>query len=219
MQGSTGVIVPPVGYLERLREICTRHGILLIFDEVITGFGRLGANFAAQRLNVTPDMIVFAKAVTNGAIPLGGVIVDQRIHDALMQGPDQTIELFHGYTYSGHPVACAAGLATLEVMERDGLIARAQALSAVLEHEVHGLRDEPHVVDIRNIGLAAAIDLTPRPDAPGARGRAAFERGIEAGLLLRFTADTVAVAPPFVSTEDEVRHMIGALRTVLRRVE
>ena len=219
MQGSTGVIVPPVGYLERLREICTRHGILLIFDEVITGFGRLGANFAAQRLNVTPDMIVFAKAVTNGAIPLGGVIVDQRIHDALMQGPDQTIELFHGYTYSGHPVACAAGLATLEVMERDGLIARAQALSAVLEHEVHGLRDEPHVVDIRNIGLAAAIDLTPRPDAPGARGRAAFEWGIEAGLLLRFTADTVAVAPPFVSTEDEVRHMIGALRTVLRRVE
>ncbi len=219
MQGSTGVIVPPVGYLERLREICTRHGILLIFDEVITGFGRLGANFAAQQLNVTPDMIVFAKAVTNGVIPLGGVIVDQRIHDALMQGPERMIELFHGYTYSGHPVACAAGLATLELMERDGLVARARALAPVLEEEIHALREEPHVADIRNIGLAAAIDLTPRPDAPGARARAAFEQGIEAGLLLRFTGDTLAVAPPFISTEAEVRQMIATLRGVLRRID
>ena len=219
MQGSTGVIVPPVGYLERLREICTRHGIVLIFDEVITGFGRLGANFAAQQLNVTPDMIVFAKAVTNGCVPLGGVIVEQRVHDALMQGPEQMIELFHGYTYSGHPVACAAGLATLDVMEREGLIGRARDLAPVLEQEVHALRDEPHVADIRNIGLAAAIDLTPRQGAPGARARAAFEQGIEAGLLLRFTGDTLAVAPPFVSTEDEVRQMIARLRGVLRRIE
>ncbi len=219
MQGSTGVIVPPVGYLERLREICTRHGILLIFDEVITGFGRLGANFAAQRLNVTPDMIVFAKAVTNGTVPLGGVIVEQSIHDALMHGPDQSIELFHGYTYSGHPVACAAGLAALEVMERERLIERAHGLAPVLEQEVHALRDEPHVADIRNIGLAAAIDLTPRQGAPGARARAAFELGIEAGLLLRFTGDTLAVAPPFISTEEDVRQMLSALRGVLRRID
>ena len=218
MQGSTGVIVPPLGYLERLREICTRHGILLIFDEVITGFGRLGANFAAQRLGVTPDMIVFAKAVTNGTIPLGGVIVAQGIHDALMHGPEQMIELFHGYTYSGHPVACAAGLATLEVMEREGLIERARLLEPVLEQEVHALRDAPHVVDIRNIGLAAAIDLAPRADAPGARARAAFESGIDAGLLLRFTGDTLAVAPPFISTEAQIREMFASLREVLRRV-
>ena len=218
MQGSTGVIVPPVGYLERLREICTRHGILLIFDEVITGFGRLGANFAAQRFGVTPDMIVFAKAVTNGAVPLGGVIAEQSIHDALMHGPEQMIELFHGYTYSGHPVACAAGLATLEVMAREGLIERARALEPLLEREVQSLRDAPHVADIRNIGLAAAIDLTPRPDMPGARARAAFELGIEAGLLLRFTGDTLAVAPPFISTEAQIQEMIATLRTVLSRV-
>lgn len=218
MQGSAGVLVPPVGYLERLREICTRHGILLIFDEVTTGFGRLGANFAAQRFGVTPDMIVFAKAVTNGAIPLGGVAVRQGIHDALMTGPEHAIELFHGYTYSGHPMACAAALAALEVLESEGLVAAAARLERVLEEAVHTLRGEPYVADIRNIGLAAAIELQPQPGAPGKRVFEAFEKGLDAGLLLRFTGETLAVAPPFVAGEDDVRRMIETLRGVLRRL-
>jgi beta-alanine--pyruvate transaminase len=218
MQGSTGVIVPPVGYLERLREICTRYGILLIFDEVITGFGRLGAPFAAQRVGVTPDIVVFAKAVTNGVVPLGGMIARQDIYEALMRGPEQTIELFHGYTYSGHPLACAAGLATLDVLEKEDLIGRAAQLAQVLEDAVHSLREEPHVGDIRNFGLAAAVELRPREGQPGARGREAFARGVEAGLLLRFTADTIAVAPPFISTEEEIREMVETLRGVLRRI-
>ncbi|HVC31281.1 MAG TPA: aminotransferase class III-fold pyridoxal phosphate-dependent enzyme, partial [Steroidobacteraceae bacterium] len=218
MQGSTGVLVPPVGYLERLREICTRHGILLIFDEVITGFGRVGANFAAQRLGVTPDVIVFAKAVTNGVVPLGGMIARQEIYDALMRGPEQTIELFHGYTYSGHPLACAAGLATLDVLEKDGLIGRAAQLSKVLEDAVHSLREEPHVSDIRNFGLAAAVELSAREGQSGARAREVFARGLEAGLLLRFTADIIAVAPPFISSEEEIRNMVEILRGLLRRV-
>lgn len=217
MQGSTGVIVPPVGYLERLRELCTRHGILLIFDEVITGFGRVGANFAAQRLGVTPDIITFAKAVTNGVIPLGGAIVHQRVYDALMRGPEQGIELFHGYTYSGHPIACAAGLATLETLEKHHLVERSVQLESVLEQAVHSLRDEPHVVDVRNFGLAAAVELAAREGQPGARAREMFERGVEAGLLLRFTADTLAVAPPFISTEEEIRNMVETLRRLLRQ--
>jgi beta-alanine--pyruvate transaminase len=218
MQGSAGVIVPPVGYLERLREICTRHGILLIFDEVITGFGRVGANFAAQRLGVTPDIIVFAKAATNGVIPLGGAIVDRRIYDTLMRGPEGAIEFLHGYTYSGHPIACAAGLATLDALASERLVVRAAQLAQVLEDAVHSLRDEPHVIDIRNFGLAAAVELGARAGQPGARGREAFERGVEAGLLLRFTADTIAMAPPFISGEEEIVNMIESLRSVLRRI-
>jgi len=216
MQGSTGVIVPPVGYLDILREICTRHGILLIFDEVITGFGRCGANFAAQRLGVTPDMITFAKAVTNGVIPLGGVVAHRDIHDAMMTGPERAIEFFHGYTYSGHPVACAAALASLEVLEREHLVARAAELGAVLENAVHSLRDEAHVADIRNFGVAAAVELKPVAGQPGLRAFQAFERGIDAGILLRFTGDTLALAPPFISTDDEIRHMVDSLRGVLR---
>lgn len=219
MQGSTGVIVPPVGYMERLREICTRHGILLIFDEVITGFGRVGANFAAQRLGVTPDAIVFAKAVTNGVVPLGGVIVREDIHDALMTGPDHAIELFHGYTYSGHPLACAAALATLRVMEAQRLVERSALLERCLEDAVHSLRDAPHVIDIRNFGLAAAVELSPRANKPGLRGLEVFERSIDAGLLLRLTGETVAFAPPFISTEAEIRQMVDVLRDVLRVVE
>ena len=218
MQGSTGVIVPPVGYLESLREICTRHGILLIFDEVITGFGRVGANFAAQRLGVTPDIIVFAKAATNGVIPLGGAIAHQSVYDALMRGPEQAIEFLHGYTYSGHPIACAAGLATLDAMAGENLVGRAARLEPVLEAAVHSLREEPHVIDIRNFGLAAAVELRAREGQPGARGREAFERGLEAGLLLRFTADTIALAPPFICTEEEILTMIESLRGVLRRL-
>jgi beta-alanine--pyruvate transaminase len=219
MQGSAGVIVPPVGYLERLREICTRYGILLIFDEVITGFGRTGANFAAQRLNVVPDMITFAKAVTNGVVPLGGVIVRQDVHDALMRGPDHVIELFHGYTYSGHPLACAAGLASLDVMATQNLVARAAELERVLEDSIHSLRDEPHVADIRNFGLAAAVELTPVSGKPGIRALEAFEKGLDAGVLLRFTGDTLAVAPPFISTDDQVREMVEIIRAVLRGLQ
>jgi beta-alanine--pyruvate transaminase len=218
MQGSTGVIVPPAGYLERLREICTRHGILLIFDEVITGFGRLGTNFAAHRFGVTPDMIVFAKAVTNGVVPMGGTIVQQGIYDALMRGPEQAIELFHGYTYSGHPLACAVALATLDVLEKEGLVARSAELAGVLEGAMHSLREEPHVIDIRNFGLAAAVELRARDGQPGARAREVFERGIDAGLLLRFTADTLAVAPPFISSEEQIPNMVERLRDVLREV-
>ena len=215
MQGSAGVIVPPRGYLERLREICTRNGILLIFDEVITGFGRVGANFGAQRLGVTPDMITFAKAVTNGVIPFGGVIVRQDIHDAFMTGPAQAIELFHGYTYSGHPIACAAGNATLTAMEDMGAVARSAALEPVLEQAIHSLQGEPHVADIRNFGLAAAVELTPRDG----RSLEAFERGLDAGVLLRFTGDTLAVAPPFIATPDEIRGMVETLRRVLRDIK
>jgi beta-alanine--pyruvate transaminase len=214
MQGSAGVIVPPRGYLERLREICTRNGILLIFDEVITGFGRVGANFGAQRLGVTPDLITFAKAVTNGVIPFGGVIVRQDIHDAFMTGPAQAIELFHGYTYSGHPIACAAGNATLTAMEEMGAVARAAALEPVLEEAIHSLQGEPNVADIRNFGLAAAVELTPRDG----RTLEAFERGLDAGILLRFTGDTLAVAPPFIATADEIRGMVETLRRVLREI-
>lgn len=219
MQGSAGVIVPPIGYLERLRRICTDHGILLIFDEVITGFGRVGANFGAQRLGVTPDLITFAKAVTNGVVPFGGVIARQEIHDAFMTGPPHAIELFHGYTYSGHPLACAAGNATLAAMEEMGAINRAAELADVLEESIHSLRGEPHVADIRNFGLAAAVELTAREGKPGLRALEAFERGLDAGLLLRFTGDTLAVAPPFIATADEIRHMAQTLRKVLHDIE
>jgi len=219
MQGSAGVIAPPHGYLERLREICTRNGILLIFDEVITGFGRVGANFGAQRLGVTPDMITFAKAVTNGVVPFGGVIVRQDIHDAFMTGPEHAIELFHGYTYSGHPLACAAGNATLRVMEETGVVARSAELERVLEESIHSLRGEPHIADIRNFGLAAAVELTPREGKPGARALEAFEKGLDAGILLRFTGDILAVAPPFIATPEEIRGMVQTLRRVLHDIE
>jgi len=219
MQGSAGVIVPPHGYLDRLRDICTRNGILLIFDEVITGFGRVGKNFGAQRLGVTPDLITFAKAVTNGVIPFGGVIARQDIHDTFMTGPAHAIELFHGYTYSGHPVACAAGNATLTVMEEIGAVARSAELERVLEVEMHSLRDARNVADIRNFGLAAAVELTPRDGQPGMRALEAFERGLDQGILLRFTGDTLAVAPPFIATPEEIRGMVATLRRVLHDIE
>jgi beta-alanine--pyruvate transaminase len=216
MQGSAGVIVPPVGYLERLRELCTKHGILLIFDEVITGFGRMGAGFAAERFGVTPDMIVFAKGVNNAAVPLGGVIVRRDIHDAFMTGPEQLVEFFHGYTYSGHPMAVAAAHATLDVLEAEGMFARVRSLEPVLENAMHSLRGEPGVLDIRNIGLAAAVDLDPIPGAPGVRALKVFERALREGQYLRFTGDTIAVGPPFVSTERELVGMVEALRTAIR---
>jgi beta-alanine--pyruvate transaminase len=216
VQGSTGVIVPPRGYLERLREICTKHGILLIFDEVITGFGRMGEHFGAQRFDVIPDMITFAKGVTNGVIPMAGVIVRDEIYKTFMAGPEEAIELFHGYTYSGHPMAAAVGNATLDLIQEEGLVARARELERVLEGAVHALKGEPGIRDIRNIGLAAAVDLEPVPGNPGARALHVFEAGLRGNHLFRCTGDTIAMAPPFVSTNVEIEKMVDALRNLVR---
>jgi beta-alanine--pyruvate transaminase len=216
MQGSTGVIVPPRGYLKRLREICTRHGILLIFDEVITGFGRLGTPFAADFFDVKPDLITFAKAVNNAAVPLGGVLASEAIYDAFMGGPEHLIEFFHGYTYSAHPLGVAAAHATLDELQESRLIDRAAHLAPVLEEAIHSLRGEPLVADIRNLGLAAAVDVTPVPGKPALRAFQVFEQALSRGLLPRFTGETIALAPPFISTEDEVRNAVEILRAALR---
>jgi beta-alanine--pyruvate transaminase len=216
MQGSAGVIVPPRGYLQRLREICTRHGILLIFDEVITGFGRLGTPFASQYFGVAPDLTTFAKAVTNGVVPMGGVLAGEKIYDAFMTGPEHLIEFFHGYTYSGHPLAVGAAHAAIDALLEEKLIERAGELARVLEDAVHSLRDEPHVIDIRNFGLAASVELAPQPGLAGMRGMQALERGLDEGLLLRVTGDTIAVAPPFIASVDEVKNMVESLRHTLR---
>jgi len=215
MAGSTGVLVPPRGYLQRLREICDRHGLLLVFDEVITGFGRLGAMFAAQAFGVVPDMIVFAKTVTNGAAPMGGVLVRREIHDTLMQGPSHLSELMHGYTCSGHPLASAAALSMLDVIETEALCERAAALAPHFENAVHSLADAPGVVAIRNIGLAAGIELAPAPGAPGRRGAAAQAAAFDHGVLTRAPGDTLVLAPPFVSTPAQVDRMVEALRAAI----
>jgi beta-alanine--pyruvate transaminase len=219
VQGSTGVIVPPLGYLQRLREICTKYEILLIFDEVITGFGRMGENFGTQRFGVVPDMITFAKGVTNGTVPMGGVIVTKDIYEAFMTGPAYAIELAHGYTYSGHPLAAAVAHATLDVFEEEGLLERVRELEPVLEEAVHSLRGEPGVLDIRNIGLTAALDLQPTPGQPGLRALRIFERGLEDGVLLRFAGDTIALGPPFISTKPQLENMVEVLRNLIRSVE
>ena len=216
MQGSTGVIVPPRGYLKRLREICTRHGILLIFDEVITGFGRLGTPFAADFFDVKPDLITFAQAVNNAAVPLGGVLASAAIDEAFMGGPEHLIEFFHGYTYSAHPLGVAAAHATLDELQESRLIDRAAHLAPVLEEAIHSLRGEPLVADIRNLGLAAAVDVTPVPGKPALRAFQVFEQALSRGLLPRFTGETIALAPPFISTEDEVRNAVEILRAALR---
>jgi beta-alanine--pyruvate transaminase len=217
--GSGGVLPPPVGYLERLRSICDHHGLLLIFDEVITGFGRLGTPFAAQYFGVTPDIITMAKGLTNAAIPMGATAVKREIHDGLMQGPQNAIELFHGYTYSAHPVACAAALATLDIYGRERLFQNAAAVAPAFEAAVHGLRDRGPVVDIRNIGLMAAIDLAPRPAAPGARGYEALNRAYRAGLLIRVTADTIALSPPLPIAEPQIADLGRILGEVLESLE
>ena len=210
VSGSTGVLVPPKGYLARLREICDRHGILLIFDEVITGFGRLGAAFAAERFGVEPDMITMAKGLTNATVPMSAVGVSKGIYDVLMSGP-AGVELFHGYTYSGHPLACAAALATLEVYAEEGLFARAAALAPVWEEALHGLRGRANVIDIRNIGLMGAVELAPREAAPGARGFDAYLECFNGGLVLRQTADTLALSPPLVVTEAQIAEIADIL--------
>ena len=218
MQGSAGVIVPPQGYLERLRDICTKHGILLIFDEVITGFGRLGSPFAAQHFGVQPDLITFAKAVTNGVIPMGGVLAKAEVYQAFMTGAPHAIEFFHGYTYSAHPMAVAAASASLDVLVNERLIDRAGVLANRLDFAMHSLHNEPHVSDVRNLGLAAALELEPYRGQPGLKGMRVFECALNEGLLLRFSGDTIAVAPPFISTEDEIDAMIHALRRCLHAV-
>jgi beta-alanine--pyruvate transaminase len=217
--GSAGVIPPPVGYLERLRGLCDKHGLLLIFDEVITGFGRLGKPFAATYFGVTPDLMTLAKGITNATVPMGAVVAHRRIHDALMQGPPAAIEFFHGYTYSGHPVACAAALATLAVYERERIFDNAAAMAGVFEDAVHSLRSRRHVVDIRNIGLMAAIDLAPRPDAAGARGYETLVRAFQAGLLVRPTGDTIALSPPLIVNQAQIGHLVELLGGVLDAID
>ena len=213
--GSAGVLPPPKGYLERLRAVCDRHGILLIFDEVITGFGRLGEPFAAQALGVTPDIMTTAKGITNGALPMGAVFAHRKVHDAIVQGPPAAIEFFHGYTYSGHPVACAAALASLEIYRRDGLFTRVKSLAGLWEDSLHALRGKPNVIDIRNIGLMGAIELSPRPDAPGARGYEVLVKALKAGLLVRATGDIIALSPPLIISEDEIGKLFEILGGVL----
>ena len=216
--GSVGVLLPPKGYLRRLRDICTRHGILLIFDEVITGFGRTGDAFAAQRFAVTPDIMTMAKAITNGAIPMAAVAVSRAVHDAIVeQAPQGAIEFFHGYTWSAHPVACAAALASLRLYRQEDLFARARALSPYFLDAVASLRDVPIVQDTRGIGLLAGIDLAPGA-APGARGFAVLDAMFRAGAVVRVTMDTIILAPPFIYERDDVDRLIGLLRDVLVRV-
>ena len=218
MAGSTGVLLPPQGYLQRLRDICDRHGILLIFDEVITGFGRLGESFAAQRFGVTPDLITAAKGITNGAVPMGAVFVRRAIHDAFMTGPEHAIEFPHGYTYSSHPLACAAALGVLDAYEEGQLLTRARQVEPVLEAALHALRDLPHVVDIRNLGLVGAIELAPRPGEPGRRGYEVFTAAWEAGVLVRATGDTIAISPPLIVTDAQIHQIAEVLAQVLRQI-
>jgi beta-alanine--pyruvate transaminase len=213
--GSTGVLIPPKGYLKRLREICDKHDILLIFDEVITGFGRLGTPFAADYFGVRPDLICMAKGITNATVPMGAVGVSNRIYDTFMQASETPIELFHGYTYSGHPLACAAGIATLETYEEEGLFARAAEMSPYWQDAAHSLRDAKHVIDIRNLGLIAGIELTPRDGAPTARALEVFDRCFEAGLLIRVTGDIIAMSPPLIIEKAHIDRIVETLRRVL----
>ena len=216
--GSTGVLIPPQGYLQRLRQICDKHGILLIFDEVITGFGRLGAPFAAEYFGVMPDMICVAKGITNATVPMGAVFVRQGIYDAFMQGSENVIELFHGYTYSGHPLACAAALATLDIYAEEGLFDRARDLSGYWEAAMHSLKGQPHVIDIRNLGLVAGIELEPIAGKPGARAFDLFVRCYEQGLLTRTTGDIIALSPPLIIEKHQIDQIVETIAQVLQQV-
>src|SRR5262245_8896092 len=216
MAGSTGVLPPPKGYLKRLRQICNKHGILLIFDEVITAFGRLGHAFAAERYGVEPDMITFAKGVTSGTVPMAGVMVKKSVYDAFMNGPENVIELFHGYTYSAHPLACAAGLAALDVYREEGLFERAKKLETVWAEAAMGLKGLPQVLDIRTIGLVAGIDLASRPDAVGGRAYEAMVKGFEQGVMMRITADTIALSPPLIIREAEIAELFDKVGRVIK---
>ncbi|MCT8996844.1 aspartate aminotransferase family protein [Chelativorans intermedius] len=217
--GSTGVLIPPKGYLKRLREICDKHGILLIFDEVITGFGRLGAPFAADYFDVVPDIMTTAKGVTNGVIPMGAVLVKKEIHDAFMNGPEHLIEFFHGYTYSGNPIASAAGLATLETYKEEGLLTRGAELAPYWEEALHSLKDAPHVIDIRNIGLVGAIELEPIAGQPTRRAFSAFLKAFEKGVLIRTTGDIIALSPPLIVEKSHIDMIVDCLKGVLDEIE
>ena len=217
--GSTGVILPPKGYLQKLREICTKHGILLIFDEVITGFGRLGTPFAADYFGVTPDIMTTAKGVSNGVIPMGAVFVKKEIHDAFMTGPEHMIEFFHGYTYSGNPIACAAALGTLDTYKEEGLLTRGEELAPYWEDALHSLKGEPNVIDIRNIGLIGAIELAPIAGQPTKRAFSAFVKAFERGALIRTTGDIIALSPPLIITKGQINELIDHVREVLRSID
>lgn len=216
ISGSAGVLLPPVGYLKRLREICDKHDILLIFDEVITGFGRVGKPFAAQAFDVTPDLMTTAKGLSNGAIPMGAVFAQRKIYDAFMQGPENTIELFHGYTYSAHPVACAAALATLDIYVKEELLTRAATLSSTWEEAVHSMRGLPNVIDVRNYGLIGAVELEPRAGKPGARAFEVFLKCFERGVMVRQTGDVIALSPPLIVERGHIAQIVETLSQVIR---
>ncbi|MEO8002134.1 MAG: aspartate aminotransferase family protein [Arenimonas sp.] len=217
ISGSAGVILPPEGYLKRLREICTKYGILLIFDEVITGYGRVGDAFAAQRFGVTPDMMTTAKGLTNGAVPMGAVFASTQIHDAFMHGPEGAIELFHGYTYSGHPLACAAAIATLDVYAEENLFNKAIELGQYWEDAIHRLKGLPNVVDIRNFGLIGAIELAPRPNAAGARAFDVFNKCFhDKNLLIRTTGDIIALSPPLILEKSHIDEIFSRLADAIK---
>jgi beta-alanine--pyruvate transaminase len=219
MAGSTGVLPAPRGYLERLRAICDRHGLLLIFDEVITAYGRLGAAFAAERFRVLPDVMTTAKGVTNGTIPMGAVFASSEIYEAFMQGPENAIELFHGYTYSGHPIACAAALATLDTYQEEGLFERAAALESRFADAIHGLKGLPRVLDIRTIGLVAGVELEPIEGRPTARAFQAFRKAFEAGMMIRTTGDIIALSPPLIVSEAQIDEIAERLGDVLKAID
>ena len=214
--GSTGVLLPPKGYLKRLREICDKHGILLIFDEVITGFGRLGSPFAATHFGVTPDMMTVAKGITNGCVPMGAVFVKSHIHDAFMTGPEHLIEFPHGYTYSSHPLACAAALGTLDTYAEEGLLTRAATMAPVFENALHSLKGLPHVIDVRNIGLVGGIELTPHGAQPGKRAFDVFLECWQRGVLIRTTGDTIALSPPLIVESSHIDQIVSTIADVLK---
>jgi beta-alanine--pyruvate transaminase len=218
VSGSAGVIPAPEGYLQKLRATCDKYGVLLIFDEVITGFGRLGQPFAAQYFGVTPDLMTTAKGITNGNLPMGAVFARREIHDTFMTGPETAIELFHGYTYSAHPVACAAALATLDIYKKEGLLTRAADLAPKYEAAAHALKGLPNVIDIRNLGLMAAVELRPREGEPGSRGYEAMVKAFESGLLVRLTGDTLAFSPPLIVSEAEIDRMFSMIGDILKGV-
>jgi beta-alanine--pyruvate transaminase len=219
LAGSTGVLVPPKGYLERLRAICDKYGILLIFDEVITGFGRVGAPFATSLFGVVPDMVCIAKGLTNGAVPMGAVVVRKGVYDAVVNAaPENAIEFFHGYTYSGHPLACAAALASLDVFEEEKLFERSRELAPYFENAVHSLRELPHVADVRNLGMVAGIELEPMEGKPGARGFETFLRCFDKNVLIRTTGDIIALSPPLIIEKPQIDRLFDCVRDALQAV-
>lgn len=219
ISGSAGVILPPKGYLKRLRELCDKHDILLIFDEVITGYGRVGAAFAADEFDVTPDLITTAKGLTNGVIPMGAVFVRKDINEAFLAAGNGAIELFHGYTYSAHPVACAAAIATLDVYKEDDLFARAKSLHHYFEDAVHSLKGHRNVIDIRNYGLVGAVELQPREGKPGARAYDVFKKVYETGALVRQTGDIIAISPPLIIEKEQIDRIINLLGDAINAVD